>query len=311
MFNKINLQTLRRPDGKYLLDVFDLKLVSNLKDLLKKGPENAQITSKIAFLEGNPDFNSIGTPAGGGNTNRGATEDTNDYTAPGSWRIPPETRGLKLSRLPGSEKEVQSIAALFQKNGWTVATALDKNATEEAVKKVKSPAVLHLATHGYFLENERKSRQTIGFEEQYVGQNPLLRSMLLFAGAQNALDGKPALLREDGILTAYEVQNLNLERTELVVLSACNSGLGKIENGEGVMGLQRAFRVAGAKTVIMSLWEADDAVTQLLMSTFYETWLAGKTKAEAFRTAQKRVKEKYPQPFFWGAFVMMNEARPK
>ncbi len=290
---------MRRPDGTYLLDAYDLTLVSNLKDLLNKPKESVPTGPKTAFLLGNPSFNLLNLPA--------------DTTAipvslRGLYRDAADDRGLKLSPLPGSEKEVKSIAALLQKNGWTVTVTLGKNASEESVKKERSPRVMHLATHGYFLEDEHKNSQTSSFQTQYVGQNPLLRSMLFFTGAQNTLDHAPAPGREDGILTAYEAQNLHLENTDLVVLSACNTGLGKIENGEGVMGLQRAFQVAGAKTVIMSLWSVDDAVTQLLMSTFYENWLAGKSKAVAFRAAQQRVKEKYPQPFFWGAFVLVGRS---
>jgi CHAT domain-containing protein len=101
--------------------------------------------------------------------------------------------------------------------------------------------------------------------------------------------------------------NLNLDKTELVVLSACETGLGEIQNGEGVFGLRRAFQQAGARTVLMSLWRVNDEATQELMTRFYRNWITGITKREAFIQAQKEVKDIFPAPYYWGAFVMVGE----
>jgi CHAT domain-containing protein len=110
---------------------------------------------------------------------------------------------------------------------------------------------------------------------------------------------------ENGVLTAYEAMNLNFTGTSLVILSACETGLGEVKSGEGVYGLQRAFLVAGAETLIMSLWKVDDEATQQLMTNFYTNWIASGNKQAAFKQAQLQLMTKFPEPYFWGAFVMV------
>ena len=139
-------------------------------------------------------------------------------------------------------------------------------------------------------------------------QNPLLHSGIIMAGANNAWAGRPVSGVEDGILFAEEVANLNLVGTDLVVLSACETGLGAVNNGEGVFGLQRAFKLAGANTLVMSLWLVDDDATSILMSAFYRNWLSGKNKQDAFKEAQRtlRSNHRFASPFYWAAFVMVD-----
>ena len=140
-------------------------------------------------------------------------------------------------------------------------------------------------------------------------ENPLLRSGLILSGGNRQYAAAENTLPEgveDGILTADEITRLNLIKTGLVTLSACETGLGEVENSEGVFGLQRAFKLAGVETLIMSLWQVDDAATSLLMTAFYREWLSGKTKQEAFKMAQQQVRKNQAAAFYWAAFVMID-----
>jgi CHAT domain-containing protein len=142
-------------------------------------------------------------------------------------------------------------------------------------------------------------------------ENPLLHSGLALAGANWKNKGfTPPPEAEDGLLTAEDVSGLDLLATELVVLSACETGVGEIHVGEGVFGLRRAFVLAGAKTLVMSLWKVPDEQTRELMEDFYRRILRGEGRAEALRQAQLELKRKYPDPYYWGAFICQGEPGP-
>ncbi|HYG01546.1 MAG TPA: tetratricopeptide repeat protein [Chryseosolibacter sp.] len=209
----------------------------------------------------------------------------------------------EIPLLPGTDKEVTFIHDLFKSNDYNVVAYKGADASESNIKKTPHVKVLHIATHGFFL-NDIDVDETQGQDAEDFFANPLLRSGILLAGAGvNRADVD--LSGEDGILTAYEAMNIDLNETDLVVLSACETALGEQRNGEGVYGLQRSFIVAGAGAVMMSLWQVDDVATQELMINFYQLWLAGETKHEAFRKAQMMIKEKYQSPFYWGAFILV------
>jgi CHAT domain-containing protein len=203
---------------------------------------------------------------------------------------------------------------------------LDNQALETTLKACRSPRILHIATHGFFLPDvhrdpiQEKSGLAI-FGELANNrlarlariENPLLRSGLALAGANTWLHGKDDLLlseAEDGLLTAEDVTGLDLIDTELVVLSACETGLGDIQVGEGVFGLCRAFVLAGVKTLVMSLWKVPDQQTQELMTDFYRRLLNGTPRADALREAQLAMKQKYPDPLYWGAFICQGDPGP-
>lgn len=184
-------------------------------------------------------------------------------------------------------------------------------ALEEAVKRARSPRLLHLATHGFFLGEQSYAGDAAADVNPGL-ENPMMRSGLFFAGAERALLGaRPPEGLEDGVLTAYEAAALDLQGTELVVLSACETGLGQVRNGEGVFGLRRALQIAGARAVLMSLWAVPDRETQELMGLFYDKWLAGAENHDALRAAQlemrERIRTRYGKDLahYWGGFILV------
>lgn len=172
----------------------------------------------------------------------------------------------------------------------------------------KNVPIIHIATHGLFVDDN--STDHAHFLGGYRSDNSFGSSALIFSGANNVWSGKAVPDGvEDGVLLAEEIATMNLTETELVVLSACETGLGKITS-EGVFGLQRAFKKAGVQTIIMSLWKVDDAATSMFMQSFYKHWLAGASKHDAFALAQETVRS-YPEkdwesPYFWAGFIMLD-----
>ena len=218
----------------------------------------------------------------------------------------------KWNYLPGTLKEVNTIASLFSKQNKTYSSLAANNATETSFKNLSgdSPNVIHIATHGFFFENPKNTSQdALNVTQQNiytVAEDPLLRSGLLFSGANYAWqNGNNPYAEDDGILTALEISNLDLSNTDLVVLSACETGLGDIDGSEGVYGLQRAFKMAGVDLIMMSLWEVPDTETSEFMTIFYTNWLNGQKVRTAFRNTQLTMAETYKDnPEKWAAFVL-------
>jgi CHAT domain-containing protein/Tfp pilus assembly protein PilF len=241
---------------------------------------------------------------------------------------------LRFPPLPGSQQEAENIAALWKQStagegaqiqrGSTVQPGSGEllqmtgaDASPEAFEQyAPGKQVLHVATHGFFLEGSCESAVQRRLDadkrdENFLpatAENPLLLSGLAFAGANRRASAKPD--ETDGILTAEEIAGLNLEGVDWAVLSACDTGVGEVKVGEGVFGLRRAFQVAGAKTVIMSLWPVEDETTQQWMGTLYrEHFLNGKDTGKSVRAAslqilrQRLAKHKSTHPFYWGAFI--------
>ena len=232
---------------------------------------------------------------------------------------------MTFKPLPGAEDEAHSVAKLL---GGDCVLRVGKEAREAELKAVVSPRVLHLATHGFFLtDQEFKRTNAIPDALMSVGnfaprrnpaendwENPMVRCGIALAGANRAARLTNAIA-EDGLLTGLEASLLNLQGTELVILSACESGAGEVKIGEGVMSLRRAFRIAGAETVLASHWKVSDRATSQLMTEFMGRWRAGEPRAKAWREAQltllrsKGAKEDFSNPYFWAAFTLTGQWR--
>ncbi len=261
----------------------------------------------------------------------------------------PNLRGGNWEFLPGTEKEINLIHQILKTSGFRVTKISGNDGTEFSFKslgtKSKSPNLLHLATHGYFFpdrtnstnsnvshhpddsirnlssqKHDRMENTTLDnkMNEESVfkiSEHPMLRSGLILSGGNAGWKGKRSLVDgEDGVLTAYEISQMNLSNTELVVLSACETGLGDIQGNEGVYGLQRAFKIAGVKYIIMSLWQVPDKQTSMLMTTFYKKWLEAKDPVtgknnmsipDAFYAAQKELRDNGFDPYQWAGFVLV------
>ncbi|WMN12771.1 CHAT domain-containing protein [Marivirga salinae] len=290
VFNKINLATMQDPsDDKFVLEKYDLRLLTNPTAYLKKiNLDNNSLYT--AALLGNPMF---------GNENH-IKLDVSEITEQVANQRSFELLKNGIAQLPGTKIEIEKIGGLLNQEDWNTQIFTEEIASESSIKNLSDARILHFATHGYFIESS-SSEATVDSE------NPLLRSGLLLSGVEEHLTDQINNINmdgEDGMLTAYEAMNLNLFNTELVVLSACETGSGELKDGEGVYGLQRSFLVAGAEQLVMSLWKVDDLATQELMVNFYQNWIAGDDYSLALRNAQLQLKEKYPEPYYWGAFVL-------
>jgi CHAT domain-containing protein len=292
-------------DSLFLVHKYELIYHSNLRDFVSTRPSKLEKEKKAITLFGNPQFST--SPALLPKVNAPTT--------------PPSTASVKIFGeqlkghfydLGGTEREVKRIWELFQNSAWETTTFLKEGATEGQIKNLAvKPQILHIATHGYFFPKQQKRdsiflQQTSFQEKMRDAVNPLFRSGLAFAGANYIWRGrKIPTNREDGILMAYEVANMDLFGVELVTLSACDTGKGDIHNSEGVLGLQRAFKSAGVKHLILSLWRVPDQETADLMEVFYQNYLVGQELHTAFRNAQIELSKSYP-PFYWAGFIFVN-----
>ena len=308
VYHKISLNSLLNPrSNQFIIEEATIHMLSSTRELLHP-PLVAN--HRAAYLLGDPRYRQA-TPADSLiESNLPSSTDSTLRADLDALSYPVEADNLYT--LPGTEREIDQVAQLLRHHQWQPHTYLKSEATEEVVKQLDAPRLLHIATHAYFLSDlpHDESTAAFGLHLPNAAANPLLRSGLMLAGAANSLQRQTMQQQndeqqEDGILTAYEAKNLDLSGTELVVLSACETGLGEIRNGEGVYGLQRAFLVAGAQGVLMSLWKVNDQSTAELMRLFYERWLSGENKADALRSAQLAFVKTHHDPYYWGAFVLI------
>lgn len=224
-------------------------------------------------------------------------------------------RGTSVTNLKGAEKEAEAIEYLLFNAGKKYKIYEDRNGTEESFKSLsgKNVSLLHIATHGFSYPVTNQQNAQLDWLNTSAAANtmpadPLCYSGLLFAGCNNKLQNPQDFPTdiEDGILTAQEIAQLNLQSLQLTVLSACQTGTGMLHE-DGIFGVQRGFKKAGAHTLVMSLWNVNDAATQLMMTSFYEALLSGMSRHEAFLKAQATVRGTYPEPHYWAPFIMLDD----
>ncbi|MBR4390360.1 MAG: CHAT domain-containing protein [Prevotella sp.] len=304
------------------MEGYEMYRLSTTREILTQ-PNPSQGGERVeASLFGGVDYNAS---TGGTPPLDGTGEVSNTGTSHRALVDSLSLRGLSASYLPFTLSEVQAIKTTFENKSRRYTITTGGEATEASIKALSAhaPRILHIATHGfYFTENQAKSKKKLRFLGQDIRQGlanledkALTRSGLLLAGANATMKGKAVPLgEEDGILTAQEISHLDLRGLDLVVLSACKTGTGDVNQGEGVFGLQRGFKKAGAQTLVMSLWEVNDEATQILMTDFYNNLMQGQPKRDAFHNAQLTLREHtdnegnhiFDEPQFWAAFILLD-----
>jgi CHAT domain-containing protein/tetratricopeptide (TPR) repeat protein len=292
--------------GQYLIERFSVTYLTTGRDLLRMQVARASRSGPMVFADpafGEPGAVTVAKAERPGISPRAAATNRRSITTAH------DLSGVYFAPLTGTAMEARAIQALFPETQVFIGT----HASKSAIKQIDAPSVLHIATHGFFLQDATedtsgKSKQPPADSRSVRGssaiENPLLRSGLALSGANLNKNGS-----EDGILTALEASNLNLWGTKLVTLSACDTGLGEVRNGEGVYGLRRAFFLSGAETLVMSLWPISDDATREIMSAYYAGLKQGLGRGEALHRAElAMLKRKGRQhPFYWASFIQAGE----
>lgn len=305
--HQINFAALPVNDNQTIGDKYKLHILSSPAELIDYSSAKFEKGNNLELLlYGGIDYDKVNSIS---NTNIAKTENNDSQT-----ELQTRSGITSFGYLKGSKKEVDQISIKGTQSGFKTTLLNDRVATEESIKQLDgrtTPFILHLATHGFFFPDPIKEAPKNIFDLEgkskiyKASDDPMMRSGLLFSGA-NKFWGKTTenTTTEDGILTASEISNLDLSACQLVVLSACETGLGEVKGSEGVFGLQRAFKMAGVKNIIMSLWKVPDIQTAELFDIFYDECFAGKSIHEAFQTAQSKMKAKY-SPYYWAGFVLL------
>jgi CHAT domain-containing protein len=313
--NLISFSTLIDTTGEYLIERFPIHYLSAGRDLIRLQDKPESGLGLLAL--GDPDFNATITQRQEKpEPTTIAVADVDNPYARRSFRSGcGELSELEVTALPATRKEIDRIVERWSSKN--VSTLLGPQTSEDNFKSLASgKRVIHLATHGYFLEGKCNPDIQLELLDQnytFVGENPFLLSGLLFAGANLHGAGADSVQMEDGVLSAYEVSALNLSGVDMVVLSACETGLDEVKQGEGIYGLRRTFQIAGARTVISSLWPVDDKLTASMMSELYqkntETIPEKLRRVQLAQIKKLRKAKLADHPFIWGAWVAIGDWR--
>jgi CHAT domain-containing protein len=301
--NLIPFEALVDEQGHYLVQRYSISYLTTGRDLLRM--QVARASHGRPVIVANPSF---GEPQGveiaGARPIK--LQATSLRQQRRSVTTASDLSSVYFAPLEGTAQEARSIKTLFPDANVLTGT----NASKTALKQVNAPEILHIATHGFFLTGfadqgtRSQTTGTRGIKARVKIENPLLRSGLALAGANLSKDAA-----DNGILTALEASGLNLWGTKLVTLSACDTGVGEVKNGEGVYGLRRAFMLSGTETLVMSLWPVSDYVTREMMTTYYTGLKNGLGRGEALRQAELSMMKRKGRehPFYWASFIQAGE----
>ena len=300
-------------DGhRYLVDTFHITYLTSGKDLLAREEDRPSSTSVVILAD--PAFSAAPAAASPGEPSTPEPTERSVGLQRLFSTLRTEGADVPWTPLPGTRVEAETLRRLLPQ----AQLLLGADATKQALLNLSTPGVLHIATHGFFLEDAHASPGSravghfgaVGASPPELPGDPLLRSGLVLAGIRPATAASGAPRPEDSLATALELTGLNLWGTQLVVLSACDTGRGQISLGEGVYGLRRAFLVAGAETLVISLWKIRDEVTHQLMESYYRHLLAGEDRSAALREAMREFRQKHPHPHFWAPFISLGRDAP-
>jgi len=295
--NLVPMAALVDESGAYLAERFDVSYLTSGRDLLRIAGESTALGDAVVMAD--PDYGK-----------RGAAAPSITPSLQLQRSMDLDRSGLTFRPLAGTALEAQGLKALLNLDAANV--LLHQDASEANLKRLKGPRILHIASHGFFLSDqqlteEMTKRRGSSAAPLVASENPLLRSGIALAGANERSSGD-----DDGILTALEATQLDLSGTELVVLSACDSGVGEIQNGEGVYGLRRSLALAGAQTQITSLWKVSDEATRSLMVDYYRRLLQGEGRSAALRQVQRAMLSSptFSHPYYWASFIPIGNWNP-
>ena len=293
IISTLAIEALSSEDGVYVSDIYDIRRVSSTAYVLERENEY-KYTSSSVF--GGVQYDSKV------NTNYSSENSTWD-----SGYLLDRSVYEDIPYLPATKKEAEKISGILSNLEGEVSLHIGLDANEYAFKELSGRAskIIHIATHGFYIP--KKESNSYRYYADNTASLAMERSGLMLAGANDAWNGILTPGVEDGILTASEIAELDLSKTSLVVMSACETGLGEVTE-DGIEGLQRAFKSAGVETLVMSLWKVDDKATEMLMEEFYKLLLKGYSKDDAFQTAKTKVRSKksYSSPYYWASFIMLD-----
>lgn len=308
--NLLNHSAIVLPDGSMLSDKYNLvRLSSTDKIITLKNKDSKENKEQSAIVYGG-----IVYDLSVADMNEAAKK-YNHQRDENLVAMRSEDERGRWNYLPNTKVEAQNIYDLLLPNGIQTKLLQGGEANEESLKSLSgnSPKIIHLSTHGFFLDTKEKEKANpfmTNVGNYSKKEDKLIRTGLLMAGANNVWCGRSRVSGiEDGILTADEISRLDLSNTDLVVLSACETAKGKVDDIDGVLGLQRGFKKAGVNTIVMSLWKVPDQATSILMTSFYEHLLQGKDARTSLKEAQKYLMNQndgYRNPYYWAAFVVLD-----